>query len=906
MTDESPRKLDLEMWARVFPLLEQAQGVPREELEAWLELVTSQHPDIAVPLRELVGKLHELDTDEFLEQPVRLLPDELSHAGKIVGAYTIDSLLGKGGMGEVWRAQRSDGHFKGLFAIKFLHLAAPSAKALERFRREGRMLARLTHPHIARLIDAGVMPEGQPYLVLEYVAGEAIDCYVTSNALGLEALLLLFLDVLDAVAHAHTNLVVHRDIKPSNVLVTPEGKVKLLDFGIAKLVGNELPEEDQTQATRIEDIALTPDYAAPEQILGEPPSTATDVYQLGVLLHVLLVGCVPLERSTKTRAEQVRAALEEIPGRPSEIATGSMSKALRGDLDAIIGKALRKKPDERYATATAFAEDLQRYLNHEPVKAREGVVAYLAAKFIRRHRSAVLGTAAAALALIGVAAFALIQLREARVQRDQARFQERRGDAENQFLTQMMSTFSSNGTPVTPQQLLERGMTMLSRRYGDDPGLRVDLLIRLAVSMFGNADYERGYDALIAAETAARSLHDPQWTAAINCLAVQPEIALEHFDKAKLRLAAGQAALARNAHPTVMDGARCKNAYALVAEYGGDPLGAMTAMNQVLSVLESTGLTRGVEYIDYLSYTTNLHAYTGDVKTAYVLAARENEALEKNGWQDSFSAVHARNNLVVALVQMGEFSTALTQEQAAVAQARSSSNNGQVGATFSSNLGVIEFRLNQAQDALTSFDTAIAYAEQSDDLQGRVYALANRARVLVAMGRLDDAARDIAKARDLSRGKESAFSRPLSRASTAEAELLLVKGQSGAAHRQIDAVIEQLSAPATRGNDYYGAALMVSARIAIAEQRFNDAETTAIDALSLFQKRARDPARSADVGESLLLLAQAQRGLGRLPASADTARRAQTSLAAGLGPDHPLTREAASLVDLPGHIVQLR
>jgi serine/threonine-protein kinase len=893
-------KLDDEIWARIFPFLEESQDVPNDDLESWLAQVTAAHPDIAAPLRELVMERQTLDAENFLEKPLRIPPDQTSRIGQRVGAYTVESLLGRGGMGEVWLAQRTDGHFKGLFAIKFLTLASPAANALERFRREGRMLARLTHPHIARLIDAGVSPDGQPYLVLEYVAGQPIDRYVDANALGLEARLRLFLDVLAAVAHAHTNLVVHRDIKPSNVSVTPDGEVKLLDFGIAKLVGNELAGDDQSQATRVEDIALTPDYAAPEQILGEPASTATDVYQLGVLLHVLLVGCVPLAGSTKTRAERVRAALEDIPTRPSEVASGATAKALRGDLDAIVGKALRKKPDERYATAAALAEDLQRYLNHEPVKAREGVLAYLAAKFIRRHRGAVIGTAAAALALIVVTAFALIQMREAQIQRDQARFQERRGDAENQFLTQVMSTVSSSGKPVTPGQILERGMQMLARRYGDDPGLRVDLLIRMAVSLISNGDVEKGNAALLAAQTTAEGMHDTSWTAEIDCLAVEPEIDLGHFEKAEMRLASGEAALAKRAHPTVMDDARCKRAEALIADARGDNTAALTAMHQVLTLLETSGQTRGVEYIDALSYAQSFYSYAGDIKTAYTLAQRENDLLEQNGWQDSENAVQARHNLAFNLMQMGELTTALTQQQAILAQARSGTSDGLVEAPITNMLGAIELRLNQPQAALASLDTSIASAEHSGALLSQIYAHASRAQVLIAIGRFDEAEREISKARDLSRGSEAAFSRPLSRAATAEAELLLAKGDSAAARQQIDKVIEQLSAPATRGNDYYGAALLVSARIALAERRFRDAEKTATEALTLFRNRARRPELSADVGESLLLLAQAQKGLGQMGAAVDSARLAQTSLAAGLAPDHPLTLQAVNLSSSSG------
>jgi serine/threonine protein kinase len=389
-------KLNRDTWVRVYPFLEQAQDIAVENLDGWLSQLALDHPDIAAPLRAVLREQRNIETADFLNQPFRLPSERPSRINQRAGAYTIESLLGRGGMGEVWLAERSDGHFKGSFAIKFLDLTSQATNALDRFRREGRMLARLTHSNIARLIDAGAMPDGQPYLVLEYVKGEPIDQFCDAHSLGIERRVRLFLDLLAAVAHAHTNLIVHRDIKPSNVLVTPDGTVKLLDFGIAKLIGNELASVDQPQATLIEEIALTLDYAAPEQILGEPPSTAIDVYQLGVLLHVLLVGRLPFEGATKTRAERVRAALEEIPARPSEIAPTHARKALRGDLDAIIGKTLRKKPAERYATAAALAIDLRHYLDREPVGAHTGAFAYRAKKFVRRYRGAVIGTAIAA------------------------------------------------------------------------------------------------------------------------------------------------------------------------------------------------------------------------------------------------------------------------------------------------------------------------------------------------------------------------------------------------------------------------------------------------------------------------------------------------------------------------------
>jgi tetratricopeptide (TPR) repeat protein len=401
---------------------------------------------------------------------------------------------------------------------------------------------------------------------------------------------------------------------------------------------------------------------------------------------------------------------------------------------------------------------------------------------------------------------------------------------------------------------------------------------------------------LIAAETAAKEIQDSSWTAEINCLAVEPETDIGHFEKAEMRLAAGEAALAQLAHPTALATARCRRARAFVDDNRGDENAALSEMHEVLTLLENSGNTRGIEYIDILSYTQSLYANKGDVKTAFALAQRENDLLERNGWQDSYVAVPARYNLAFDLMQMGELTTALPLEQAILAQARAAANDGSVEASITTGMGVIEFRLNQLQAALASFDSSILSAEHSGEPMPQVYAHANRAKVLIAMGRLDEAGHEISKARDLSRGKEAGFSRPLSRAATAEAELSLARGDFAAARRRIDTVIDELSQPATRGNDYHGAALLVSARIDLAEQRFLDAEKAATDALTVFKNRARQPERSADVGESLLLLALAQRGLGQPEAAADSARKARTSLVAGLGPDHPLTHQAAALM----------
>ena len=499
-------KLDQETWARVYPWLDKAQDVAVADLPAWIARIVAEQPEVGLPLRELLTQSVFSDDDDFLVGPINLPVDLPSRTGQRVGSYTIDSLLAEGGMGEVWLAHRSDGQFEGRFAVKLLHLQAPDAKALDRFKREGRVLARLTHPNIARLIDAGATPDGQPFLILEYIEGEHVDRYCESRALSTRSRVRLILDVLAAVAHAHTALIIHRDIKPSNVLVTSGGIVKLLDFGIAKLVDPESTIQEHGQLTRIEEVALTPSYAAPEQILGEPLSTATDVYQLGVLLHVLLAGQLPAGKIDAARSEGVKAALRETSVRMSDAVSGPLSNELIGDLDAIIEKALRKHPQERYATAAALSADLQRYLEHEPVTARAGLFAYRASKFIRRYRGAVLSVTAVRASLMIATALSLTQEHKIRLERDRA-------DQVTGFMTQIFKVADpseARGNTVTAREILDKSSRQIEDGVGLDAGVQTDLLQVMAETYQNLGLYSRAHGLAQAALDRRRQLLGPE------------------------------------------------------------------------------------------------------------------------------------------------------------------------------------------------------------------------------------------------------------------------------------------------------------------------------------------------------------------------------------------------------------
>jgi serine/threonine protein kinase len=397
--------------------------LPEDARGAWLEGLLEPFPGAKVLLAKMLAEDASGAGDPLLDTLPKISADTAAHsaersglqAGNRIGIYALVRETGQGGMATVWLARRTDELIQRPVALKLPHLHLQSARFAERFARERDILANLTHPHIAHLYDAGISPEGQPFLAMEFVAGETIIEYCAKQELGLDERLQLFLQVLAAVEYAHTQGVIHRDLKPSNILVREAGQVVLLDFGIAKLI--VAGQAEQTELTLHGGAALTPHYASPEQIRGETLGPTTDVYSLGVLLYELLSGQRPYELTGSTRGALEQAILSTEPRRPSEVVTqkprtgdtGSSPQTprsrLRGDLDTIVLKALKKTPTERYPTAGAFAADLQHYLRHEAVTARPDTITYRLRKLAHRHRSALqvaglAGLAGAAIAII--------------------------------------------------------------------------------------------------------------------------------------------------------------------------------------------------------------------------------------------------------------------------------------------------------------------------------------------------------------------------------------------------------------------------------------------------------------------------------------------------------------------------
>ena len=483
------------------PYVDKALTLSEAERAHWLEALRAENPDLARQLQELLSEHQATQQEAFLETSPIALPANPGLAGQTLGTYRLVSPLGHGGMGAVWLAERNDGRFERKAAVKFLSAALIGHGGEERFKREGAILGRLSHPNIAELLDAGVTSAGHPYLVIEYVEGAPIDEYCDRRKLDVRARVRLFLDVLDAVAHAHSHLIVHRDIKPSNVLVNAEGQVKLLDFGIAKFLEEGTDAATASLLTQQAGSALTPAYAAPEQLTGKPVTVATDVYASGVLLYVLLTGLHPARGSVHTLAELMKAIVESEPLRPSSnfAPVGDNSAAesrsttperlcrqLRGDLDAIVLMALCKEPRQRYPTADAFAEDLRRYLAGVPVIAQPENTWYRVKKFVSRRRWAVVSVGSVVLALAAGLSTALWQAHVARRQTQIATAMEK-------FLEDIFHANSSyQDDPVKARQTTARELLDIGARKIDDELAGVPEAKLSILNTLGNMYYDLG------------------------------------------------------------------------------------------------------------------------------------------------------------------------------------------------------------------------------------------------------------------------------------------------------------------------------------------------------------------------------------------------------------------------------
>jgi len=907
-------------------MLDGLLDVDAAERSSLLSALAAQDVALAAELGSLLEEHRRLEQERFLEGSLSGPPVSALPAGQTIGAYTLRSEIGMGGMGSVWLADRTDGTYCGQVAVKLLRASLLGRQGEARFRREGTILARLRHPHIAQLMDAGVSPSGQPYLVLEYVRGQRIDEYCDSRQLGIEARIRLFLDVAGAVSFAHSHLIVHRDIKPSNVLVGEDAAVKLLDFGIAKLLEEETGGQ-ATALTREGEMMLTPEYAAPEQLKGDPVTTSTDVYTLGVLLYTLLAGRHPTAPATSSPADLVRAVVEDAAMRLSlavsgrgqsapRLAEGALRRgltprrwraALQGDLENVVAKALKKAPAERYPSAAALADDLRRHLAHQPVSARPDSLGYRAAKFVRRNRTAatlgLLAAAALAAGLFGTvsqarratrqAGRADAEARSAVAQRDFALLELGRTEAVNELNAFLFSDAAAEGKPLTTEDLVVRAEEVVRAQQGEAASTKVELLIQVGELYQNHWSLKRASALIAEAYDLARAQPEPSTHARAACALAAATHRNGNLEGADRLLKEAFAVLPNQPQYTVQL-AKCLAVASDVASHRRDFAGGIARAEEARRLVRASQMPLLLLDVDITMQLAEAYRLSGRLGDA--IAANEDALaqLTRLGRGRTDRAVGVLNDWGVALYMLGRSQEAEGLLRRARAIGRTDRGDAGVPPCVLGNLSSVLDHLDRLPEAARFAARARAAALRLGDDTSFRWAITAEAVTARRLNQLDHAARLLDQVDALLRTHEEPSTVAFAFLEMERASLARAHGDTRTAMTRADRAVERAEA-SDPGGQSLSRVLLLRAQMHLATGHPRGAEEDARRAVALWRQNWGADTLSGWIGQAHLALALALRAQGRRleaeAAAAEAARHLQPCLGAG----HPDTRAARRL-----------
>ncbi|MFO0585751.1 MAG: serine/threonine-protein kinase [Anaeromyxobacter sp.] len=866
----------LDDWPELDRLLDRALELPPERRQAFADALPPAQAHLASQLRAILEAGARRAGQGFLE---RLPLGGEPGAGARVGPWALLRPLGQGGMGAVWLAERADGGLARKVALKLPRAVLDPAALVRRMARERDTLAALEHPNIARLYDAGVDEAGRPWLAMEYVDGEPLDAHADARGLGVRARLALFLQVADAVACAHARLVVHRDLKPGNVLVTAAGDVRLLDFGIAKLLEDGAPA-GSSQTTELAGPAFTPDYAAPEQLAGGPITVATDVHALGVLLHELLAGSRPYTLP-RGHAGGLAAAREAArPPAPSEVAPASRRAALRGDLDVIVAKAMRLDPAERYASVAELAADLRRHLAGDPVLARPPGLAYRAGKFVRRHRLPVALAAAVALALAAGVGATLWQARRALVARDRAEALLARTTAVGDAMDHLVQQAAAELDPEALARVIGSSASVAQRALAGAPDREALVVLALAGYLESANDRAGALRLLDRAGALAAKAGDPDLSALVACRRAvwaqdTPEAA-GALDGALARAAtAGLDARVR---------LECQAAATLLAQHERPPAEGLALARGAERLLAGVAAPSPRLRALVRWRLGEAEAFAGEGKAGRAHLEEALAILGEAGLDGSSDALQVHHGLSELLMMHGVYAQALPHVELVLASFAQRTPPDVVVA----NLGFVLEALGRPRLALAPLERAAALARQAGNAWAEAQALAARANVLRRLGRLDEARRSAAEAERAAAGL-SAGAPALAYLRFVQGVIAVDAGDLDAARRHAAALFPEAGEPPAGGRLN---AFRLRALIALAAGDLEAARADAGAALvAATERRAHEP-YSLHTGRAHLLVAEIEERAGRRDAALAAYREARAQLAGSCGEDHPDARAA--------------
>lgn len=881
-------------WAEVSPFLDEALELDQTQRESWLAALEESQPPLAAELRELLA-LHAANSASGFMERSPLIADE-SLSGALIGSYTLERLLGRGGMGSVWLGRRSDGKFEGQAAVKLLERRGLGRDAATQIKHEASLLARLTHPHIARLFDVGVRENGQPYLILEYVEGEPIDRYCASRRLPLTARLHLFLTVLEAVAHAHAQLMVHRDLKPSNVLVTGDGVVKLLDFGVAALQADQ-PHSAAAPSDPDSPRALTPGYAAPEQLRGEPVAAAADVFALGVPLHVLITGAHPFAAKGLTYTQLVRATLTEDLNPASErLGNSTERRRVRGDLDAIIGHALSRDPAQRYATAAEFAADVHRFLGNFPVHARPASRTYVARKFAQRHWGGVLSLLLTLLILIGATIVTTLQTLEARHQRDRALEEAKRANAQADLTQYILDDKLSKLSPEAEGQRLDRARQFLGARFRSDPLLAARLLMDVSGRYIDIGDYRTATNVAVEAETIGHRFDDPDILGQLACIRAEDLAISRDFDAARVQLATGLAQMHRlHPVPPILE-AECATAEAFVVQAHGDFARAVEHLRTAVADMDRAGMHGAAHYLATSNDLMRALAMAGRYSEAWEVGSRNVALVSEMGRADTNAYIVYVNNACAALRNGGQPRRAAAYIDAATENVRHGAGYSSMQASTEGCWALSQLEMGRPDEA----EPALLEAADRAEKAGISYqaALLKAASVNAALARGDVATAEqrwTALLPDMKRrlaANEQGIE--VVRLLLVNARLSLARQRTHEASSSLALAAKLIASRRQPTNPDARELEALQSSVLLAERRYAEAAEDAEAATELARLSAIDPKSSAWIGEALMLRARAE-GTTSPNTAGTTAQEALRNLTENLDPSDPRVAEAYEL-----------
>ena len=778
----------------VLALLQTGLELPKNQREAWLAALDASKTRLKPTIAALLQKHAEHETDDFVKDLARLSAATVPGSeatiapppvvGGVVGPYRLLSPVGEGGMSSVWLAERTDGVLRRKIALKLPHWWALS-KLTERANQEREILASLEHPNIARLYDAGITDDGRPYLALEYIEGKAIDVYCREHRLDVRARVTLITQIARTVAYAHSRLIVHRDLKPSNILVDAQGQVHLLDFGIAKLI--EEGSAANKALTQVGARVLTPEYASPEQITGSPITTESDVYSLGVVAYELLAGKRPYTfKSSLTADWDVLSSDVRAPSIMTD--ERAAARSLRGDLDTIVLKALKKEPSERYASAAAFADDLDRYLRGDPVIARPDSAGYRLRKFAVKHRIAVGAAVAVVLALAAGLAVASWQLRIARAEK-------KRAEEVKEFVASIFRSadpYFTGEQQMKASQLLKLAKERIDREMASQPESSVELLAIVGEAQANLEEYDDARATLQAAlDLAARKL--PQGN--LHTSQARVQLATIHanereYDVAKRELDAVIPELRDYGRPAVRALVTALQTRGFMAGDEGDGDRAIADMREAVEIAEESLGENDSETI----------LAKRQLAQEYLMAGHLPEAVEESreafGLAQTNFGTGGRNALLVetedmygrALADSGQLAPGIEHLQNSIkrTEALLGPNNGSIASKLSW-LARAQLKLGDLAGAIESMTRSVSAATNDMD---RARAQASLGVTLVAARRVDTAVNILRTAVDDLKRFDTGEGSWLPNATATYGTALVLAGQPAEARRVLQASLD--------------------------------------------------------------------------------------------------------------------